>query len=100
MQISHGCLTSELQKFPILKKRMSEVVSSFLRDGLRPAETMITHIIAMEMDYINTSHPSFVGGTKVVELAKHEVLPPKTSASLSVHKDGTIVGSECESSWL
>ncbi|RLM73486.1 hypothetical protein C2845_PM15G05800 [Panicum miliaceum] len=39
-----------------------------------------------EMDYINTSHPSFVGGTKVVELAKHEVLPPKTSASLSVHK--------------
>jgi dynamin GTPase/dynamin 1-like protein len=48
MQISHGCLTSELQKFPILKKRMSEVVSSFLRDGLRPAETMITHIIEME----------------------------------------------------
>ncbi|KAG2565643.1 hypothetical protein PVAP13_7NG119200 [Panicum virgatum] len=96
IKISHGCLTSELQKFPILKKRMSEVVSSFLRDGLRPAETMITHIIEMEMDYINTSHPSFVGGTKVVELAKHEVLPPKTSASLSVHKDGTIVGSEIQ----
>jgi len=96
IKISHGCLTSELQKFPILKKRMSEVVSSFLRDGLRPAETMITHIIEMEMDYINTSHPSFVGGTKVVELAKHEVLPPKTSASLSVHKDGTSVGSEIQ----
>ena len=40
----------------------------------------------VSVDYINTSHPSFVGGTKVVELAKHEVLPPKTSASLSVHK--------------
>jgi dynamin GTPase/dynamin 1-like protein len=48
MQISHGCLISELQKFPVLKKRMSEVVCSFLRDGLRPAETMITHIIEME----------------------------------------------------
>ncbi|CAL5032571.1 unnamed protein product [Urochloa decumbens] len=96
IKISHGCLTSELQKFPILKKRMSEVVSSFLRDGLRPAETMITHIIEMEMDYINTSHPSFVGGTKVVELAKHESLPPKTSASLSGRKDGTIVGSEIQ----
>ncbi|RCV33255.1 hypothetical protein SETIT_7G068900v2 [Setaria italica] len=48
IKISHGCLTSELQKFPILKKRMGEVVSSFLRDGLRPAETMITHIIEME----------------------------------------------------
>lgn len=48
MQISHGCLISELQKYPVLKKRMSEVVCSFLRDGLRPAETMITHIIEME----------------------------------------------------
>ncbi|OQU81363.1 hypothetical protein SORBI_3006G047900 [Sorghum bicolor] len=96
IKISHGCLITELQKFPVLKKRMSEVVCSFLRDGLRPAETMITHIIEMEMDYINTSHPSFVGGTKVVELAKHEVLPPKTSTSLSGHKDGTIVGSEIQ----
>ncbi|XP_066348156.1 dynamin-related protein 3A-like isoform X2 [Miscanthus floridulus] len=96
IKISHGCLISELQKFPVLKKRMSEVVCSFLRDGLRPAETMITHIIEMEMDYINTSHPSFVGGTKVVELAKHEVLPPKTSASLSGRKDGTMVGSEIQ----
>jgi dynamin 1-like protein len=48
MQIGHGCLTSELRKFPNLKRRMSEVVSNFLRDGLRPAETMITHIIEME----------------------------------------------------
>lgn len=48
MQISHSCLISELQKFPALKKRLSEVVCSFLRDGLRPAETMITHIIEME----------------------------------------------------
>ncbi|XP_020403928.1 dynamin-related protein 3A isoform X2 [Zea mays] len=96
IKISHSCLISELQKFPALKKRLSEVVCSFLRDGLRPAETMITHIIEMEMDYINTSHPSFVGGTKVVELAKHEVLPPKTSASLSGRKDGTIVGSEIQ----
>nr|CAB3486815.1 unnamed protein product [Digitaria exilis] len=51
IKISHGCLTSELQKFPILKKRMSEVVSNFLRDGLRPAETMITHIIEMEASW-------------------------------------------------
>jgi dynamin 1-like protein len=34
------------------------------------------------MDYINTSHPNFVGGSKVVELAKHEALPSKTSTSV------------------
>ncbi|GJN27869.1 hypothetical protein PR202_gb15925 [Eleusine coracana subsp. coracana] len=48
IKISHGCLTSELQKFPTLKRRMTEVVSNFLRDGLRPVETMINHIIEME----------------------------------------------------
>ncbi|KAL6650730.1 hypothetical protein ACP70R_009655 [Stipagrostis hirtigluma subsp. patula] len=96
IKISHGCLTSELQKFPILRRRMGEVVSNFLRDGLRPSEMMITHIIEMEMDYINTSHPSFVGGSKVVELAKHEVLPSKASTSISGRKDGMIVGSEMQ----
>ncbi|KAK3122437.1 hypothetical protein QOZ80_8BG0669540 [Eleusine coracana subsp. coracana] len=32
IKISHGCLTSELQKFPTLKRRMTEVVSNFLRE--------------------------------------------------------------------
>ncbi|CAM0904934.1 unnamed protein product [Alopecurus aequalis] len=94
VKISHGCLTSELQKYPILKRRMGESVSNFLRDGLRPAETMITHIIEMEMDYINTSHSSFVGGSKVVELAKHAGLPSRGLTSLSVHKDGIGTSSE------
>ncbi|KAL5214705.1 hypothetical protein ABZP36_003857 [Zizania latifolia] len=96
VKISHGCLTSELQKYPILKKRMSEAVSNFLRDGLRPAETMITHVIEMEMDYINTSHPNFVGGNKVVELAKKEVLPPKAPTSLMTPKDGTAISSDIQ----
>ncbi|KAF0931896.1 hypothetical protein E2562_007088 [Oryza meyeriana var. granulata] len=96
VKISRGCLTSELQKYPILKKRMGEAVSNFLRDGLRPAETMITHIIEMEMDYINTSHPSFVGGKKVVELAKQEILPPKAPPSLTIPKDGTAISSEIQ----
>ncbi|KAK3142828.1 hypothetical protein QOZ80_4BG0352210 [Eleusine coracana subsp. coracana] len=94
IKISHGCLTSELQKFPTLKRRMTEVVSNFLRDGLRPVETMINHIIEMEMDYINTSHPNFVGGSKVIELAKHEALPSKASTSVLGHKDGVLVGSD------
>ncbi|VAH31725.1 unnamed protein product [Triticum turgidum subsp. durum] len=96
VKISHGCLTSELQKYPILKRRMGESVSNFLRDGLRPAETMITHIIEMEMDYINTSHSSFIGGSKVVELAKHEGLSSRGPTSLSVHKDGVGISSEAQ----
>ena len=42
--------------------------------------------IFLQMDYINTSHSSFIGGSKVVELAKHEGLSSRGPTSLSVHK--------------
>eukprot|EP00897_Mesotaenium_endlicherianum_P002309 jgi/Mesen1/2105/ME000151S01367 len=69
VKISHRCETYELARFPILKRRIEESVAGFLREGLAPAETMIGHIINMEMDYINTSHPSFIGGARAVEAA-------------------------------
>ncbi|GAB2268019.1 Dynamin- protein 3A [Dionaea muscipula] len=82
IKMSHRCLLSELQRFPILRKRMDEVIGNFLREGLQPAEAMIGHIIEMEMDYINTSHPNFVGGSKAVEMASQHMktrapIPPK-----------------------
>lgn len=49
MQISHRCESHELQRFPHLRKRIEEVVGSFLREGLSPAETMIGHLIEMEV---------------------------------------------------
>uniref|UniRef100_A0A0E0IJ72 Dynamin-type G domain-containing protein n=1 Tax=Oryza nivara TaxID=4536 RepID=A0A0E0IJ72_ORYNI len=73
VKISRGCLTSELQKYPILKKRMGEA-----------------------MDYINTSHPNFVGGNKVVELARQEILPPKAPTSVTIPKDGTAISPEIQ----
>lgn len=69
VKISHRCETYELQRFPVLRRRVEEVIANFLREGLAPAETMIWHLIEMEMDYINTSHPSFIGGSKAVEAA-------------------------------
>ncbi|URE38706.1 hypothetical protein MUK42_17770, partial [Musa troglodytarum] len=80
-EMSHRCLASELQRFPVLRKSMDEVVGNFLREGLQPAETMITHIIEMEMDYINTSHPNFVGGSKALEVAQQQVKSARSAAS-------------------
>lgn len=48
-QISHRCETSELQRFPLLRRRIEEVMANFLREGLAPAETMIGHLIEMEV---------------------------------------------------
>ncbi|GJN15428.1 hypothetical protein PR202_gb02343 [Eleusine coracana subsp. coracana] len=57
---------------------------------------VITLVYLVQMDYINTSHPNFVGGSKVIELAKHEALPSKASTSVSGHKDGVLVGSDTQ----
>lgn len=42
-------MANELQRFPVLRKRMDEVIGNFLREGLQPSETMIGHIIEMEV---------------------------------------------------
>ncbi|KAJ6851925.1 dynamin-related protein 3A-like isoform X1 [Iris pallida] len=88
MKMSHRCLSNELQRFPVLRKCMDEVIGKFLRDNLQPAESMITHIIEMEADYINTSHPNFIGGNKAMEFAQQQVKSSRLAASVSRSKDG------------
>ncbi|XP_024979384.1 dynamin-related protein 3A-like isoform X1 [Cynara cardunculus var. scolymus] len=88
IKMSHRCMVNELQRFPILRKRMDDVIGNFLRDGLQPSETMIGHIVEMEMDYINTSHPNFVGGSKAVEIAMQQVKSSKIATTISRQKDG------------
>ncbi|XP_041991528.1 dynamin-related protein 3A-like [Salvia splendens] len=87
MKMSHRCMVNELQRFPVLRKRMDEVIGNFLREGLEPSETMIGHIIEMEMDYINTSHPNFVGGSKAVEIAMQQTKTSRIAAPVSRQKD-------------
>ncbi|XP_022639220.1 dynamin-related protein 3A isoform X2 [Vigna radiata var. radiata] len=88
VKISHCCLATELQRFPFLRKRMDEVIGSFLREGLEPSETMITHVIEMEMDYINTSHPNFIGGSKAIEAAVQQTRSSRVALPVSSAKDG------------
>ncbi|GAA0173603.1 membrane traffic protein [Lithospermum erythrorhizon] len=73
IKMSQRCMVNELQRFPVLRRCIDDVINKFLREGLKPSETMIGHIIEMEMDYINTSHPNFIGGSKAVEIAVHQV---------------------------
>ncbi|XP_026401259.1 dynamin-related protein 3A-like [Papaver somniferum] len=88
IKISHSCMDNELQRFPVLKKRVDKVIGDFLRDGLEPSEIMIKHIIDMEMDYINTSHPNFIGGSKAVEVAILQVKSARAAAAMAKEKEG------------
>ncbi|KAF8112356.1 hypothetical protein N665_0065s0125 [Sinapis alba] len=87
VKISHKCMMNELQRFPVLRKRMDEVIGDFLREGLEPSEAMIGDIIDMEMDYINTSHPNFIGGTKAVEAAMQHVKSSRVPHPVARPKD-------------
>ncbi|XP_019440334.1 PREDICTED: dynamin-related protein 3A-like isoform X2 [Lupinus angustifolius] len=87
IKISHRCMVTELQRFPFLRKRMDEVTGNFLREGLEPSENMIAHIIEMEMDYINTSHPNFIGGSKALEIAVQQNKSSRISVTASRPKD-------------
>ncbi|KAM3300911.1 hypothetical protein P3S67_015411 [Capsicum chacoense] len=42
----------------------------------------------MEMDYINTSHPNFIGGTKAHEMALQQVKSSRIAAPNPRQKDG------------
>ncbi|CAL9026519.1 unnamed protein product [Prunus brigantina] len=49
MKISHACEVTELQRFPVLKKHLDEVMVKILRDGVEPAKRMIGNLIEMEV---------------------------------------------------
>ncbi|XP_070683283.1 dynamin-related protein 3A-like isoform X7 [Malus domestica] len=79
VKISRACEVIELQRFPVLRKCLDEIVVNFLREGAKPALRMIENLIEMEVDYINTSHPRFIGGKKASELAMQQLKAQKGS---------------------
>ena len=56
----------ELSRFPELRDRMFEIVQLQLRAAVAPTQKMITNLISIELAYINTSHPDFIGGKQAV----------------------------------
>ena len=54
--------SKELQRFGKLREQVVEVTNELLRKCRTPTKQMITNLVCVEMSYINTSHPDFVGG--------------------------------------
>eukprot|EP01134_Creolimax_fragrantissima_P002477 CFRG2477T1 len=66
---------NDLLRFDELKKEIGNVVTGLMRSRLSPTQTMIKSLIGMELAYINTNHPDFVGGqeavTRIMEKRNH-----------------------------
>ncbi|KAK9698041.1 hypothetical protein RND81_08G078400 [Saponaria officinalis] len=86
--MSRCCMVSELQRYPVLRRRVDEVLGRFLRHSFEPTEHLITALIEMEMDYINTFHPNFIGGSRALELAQQQVRSSMVIVPGSWPRDG------------
>jgi dynamin 1-like protein len=65
-----SCETLELNRFPELKEKIYEIVNTLLKDCIIPSSKMISNLIQIELAYINTSHPDFIGGKAAVAAAQ------------------------------
>lgn len=56
----------ELTRFPFLRERLCETVSTLLKRCVSPTQMMVENLVKVELAYINTSHPDFIGGARAV----------------------------------
>ncbi|GLE05245.1 hypothetical protein PINS_up014245 [Pythium insidiosum] len=90
-RVTSQCETMELSRFPELRDRVIEVVNAMLRASLAPTQTMIQNLIQIELAYVNTNHPDFIGGSRAVaqlmEKLQRESLSAAAAASSIDPKD-------------
>jgi len=65
-RIASQCESTEINRFPELKEKLLEAVHNLLRRCMKPAQMMISNLVKVELSYINTRHPDFIGGSKAV----------------------------------
>ncbi|CAG8744804.1 17810_t:CDS:10 [Gigaspora margarita] len=54
------------KRFPGLKEKFSTVVINFYKKALTPTNKLVQDLVNMEASYINTGHPDFLNGHKVI----------------------------------
>lgn len=83
MKICHSCSSKvrptaaaanpqELTKFPKLNAKINEVVSDLLRERLTPTTNYVESLISIQLSYINTRHPDFIGASGAMTAIKLE----------------------------
>lgn len=68
----------DFQRFPVLRDKVNTVALALLHRRLPITNIMVENLIAIELAYINTNHPDFVGGTRAAyeAYANSQLLQP------------------------
>ena len=72
------------------QRRLMTAVEDFINEGAAPAERMIRDSVACEHAYINTDHPSFVGGNRAIAQVLHLNPTAVVSSSCATHLGTTL----------
>jgi len=82
-RIAAQCETTEMSRFPGLKEKVLEALVGLLRLSMKPTQDMISNLVRVELAYINTRHPDFIGGSKAVAQLMHQQQQPPPSPHVS-----------------
>lgn len=67
-RIVQHCGTKSLERFPVLWSRICEVMNDLLKERLPITNEMVSHLVAIELAYINTKHPDFINSPTTTEI--------------------------------
>ncbi|ORX87270.1 dynamin-related protein [Basidiobolus meristosporus CBS 931.73] len=77
IKMCHHSTNKEFRKYPKLYSKIIEVVSDLLRERLEPTTRYVESLISIEMAYINTNHPDFIGGSGALAVLEKKLKQKK-----------------------
>jgi len=65
----------EIERFPRLFERINEIIKKLLNDRLAPTKEFVSHLVDIELAYINSKHPEFADSALINILKEHPAAP-------------------------
>jgi dynamin 1-like protein len=80
-RIAHQSEPTELTRYPNLRDRMLSVVGALLKRSVGPTQMWVSNLVRIELSYINTNHPDFIGGSRAVAKLMEKMAHEKEAAA-------------------
>jgi len=77
----------EMQRFPGLREKASEVAHGVIRSCLQPTNQMVVNLIKIELAQINVDHPDFIGGLKAMSTVQLNNQDPQSAPRSDQQKE-------------
>lgn len=82
-RIAHQSEPTELTRYPNLRDRMLSVVGALLKRSVGPTQMWVSNLVRIELSYINTNHPDFIGGSRAVAKLMEKMAQEKEKAAIA-----------------